>query len=653
MATNNNVNVNVNVKTQGLGELKQQSDLAKDSLEGLAGGLRLFGINTGILEQAAQAGDAAGKSFKSLGEASGTLKEGTLSLGGAMKTFFSILKANPIILVVTAALGLVEALKFLYGRVEIVTKAFNFLGEGLTIVKDNFLEFVGIQSQTDLEILTEGVDKLNKKIEETNTLLGRSKAVFDEQQKARKLQGATEIELKQKEIEQNKDYIATLKDLRYNSQYGTNTLIEKEKERAKLYAEGSEEQKKYNELLKKDAELFAEYQLLGLQNITKELELKELIAKKEEEEAKKRKERSEKEQKEADARIKKYIQTRLELDRLAEAGRAASADLTTSFELNTLTTDDSILNKSVWDRVNKDVEEGNKKLYEKITASINAINQVAGAALNEYGQFVSDNFAQQLETLNGELTSINDAITEQQNKYNESLSRSQELENGLANARGNRRKRLLEDIAQEKKAQEEAKKAELKLLSDQKKKEDEIRRKETEQKVAALKIETAALALQIGTLAALAIARHFAENIPKDPTFGITTIATGAALGIALAANVAKMRQLSKDVETFQDGGLITNGNSHANGGVKAQVNGGRMVELEGNEYIINKRSTAKYKGLLDRINSDKFADGGIVSPTNNTDLLSSLLTQPIYVAVTDINAAQSRVAKVVDTGRF
>jgi TP901 family phage tail tape measure protein len=69
-------------------------------------------------------------------------------------------------------------------------------------------------------------------------------------------------------------------------------------------------------------------------------------------------------------------------------------------------------------------------------------------------------------------------------------------------------------------------------------------------------------------------------------------------------------------VEEFANGGLV-HGKSHAQGGEKFAV-GGRVVELEGGEAVINKRSTAMFGSQLSAMNAAgggvKFADGGLLN---------------------------------------
>jgi TP901 family phage tail tape measure protein len=73
--------------------------------------------------------------------------------------------------------------------------------------------------------------------------------------------------------------------------------------------------------------------------------------------------------------------------------------------------------------------------------------------------------------------------------------------------------------------------------------------------------------------------------------------------------------------EQFAQGGLVGGGvfegPSHAKGGIKF-ASGGRLMEAEGGEAIINKRSTAMFKPQLSAMNAAgggvKFADGGILN---------------------------------------
>jgi len=113
------------------------------------------------------------------------------------------------------------------------------------------------------------------------------------------------------------------------------------------------------------------------------------------------------------------------------------------------------------------------------------------------------------------------------------------------------------------------------------------------------------------------------------PSFG-ASVATASALvatnnimsGLAVAGILAQTVQgISKKakggmIEEFANGGMVY-GKSHSQGGEKFAV-GGRVVELEGGEAVINKRSTAMFSSQLSAMNAAgggvKFADGGLLN---------------------------------------
>lgn len=111
-------------------------------------------------------------------------------------------------------------------------------------------------------------------------------------------------------------------------------------------------------------------------------------------------------------------------------------------------------------------------------------------------------------------------------------------------------------------------------------------------------------------------------NVPN-----IIAITAGIA-AISAAAGAAKA-----GIDRFEYGGKtddgVVRGKSHKMGGVKARTRKGRMLELEGGEFVVNKLATARNLPLLEQINksknhygsfikSNKYAIGGIIeSPPN------------------------------------
>lgn len=109
-----------------------------------------------------------------------------------------------------------------------------------------------------------------------------------------------------------------------------------------------------------------------------------------------------------------------------------------------------------------------------------------------------------------------------------------------------------------------------------------------------------------------------------DPVSVLTKAAiTGALATAAYGAELSAIGQRQFFPKKFAEGGFV-NGPSHDQGGVPFSVQGKDGYEMEGGEYVINKRATAMHKDLLDRINRSgmtrpqtgayKFAQGGFVT---------------------------------------
>ena len=113
---------------------------------------------------------------------------------------------------------------------------------------------------------------------------------------------------------------------------------------------------------------------------------------------------------------------------------------------------------------------------------------------------------------------------------------------------------------------------------------------------------------------------------------------------------------------TYADGGMVY-GNSHAQGGEKFAV-GGRVVELEGGEAVINKRSTSMFRSQLSAMNTAgggvKFADGGV---TNNpsfaktqfdvTNQSSNRGSSRVVVVEADITSTQNTIKTIEAEASF
>ena len=115
--------------------------------------------------------------------------------------------------------------------------------------------------------------------------------------------------------------------------------------------------------------------------------------------------------------------------------------------------------------------------------------------------------------------------------------------------------------------------------------------------------------------------------------------------------------------ETFAAGGMV-HGRSHAQGGEKFKV-GGRVVELEGGEAVINKRSTAMFQPQLSAMNQagggKKFADGGMTFATDilqdqsnaMATALSGQAQQQVIMVEADVTDSQNSVKNIEAQATF
>ena len=113
-----------------------------------------------------------------------------------------------------------------------------------------------------------------------------------------------------------------------------------------------------------------------------------------------------------------------------------------------------------------------------------------------------------------------------------------------------------------------------------------------------------------------------------DPVSVLTKAAiTGALATTAFGAEIAAINQRKFFPKQFAEGGMV-NGPSHDQGGVPFSVQGTAGYEMEGGEFIVNKRATSMHRDLLERINDShkvrplsgayKFAQGGLVTAQAN-----------------------------------
>jgi len=147
-------------------------------------------------------------------------------------------------------------------------------------------------------------------------------------------------------------------------------------------------------------------------------------------------------------------------------------------------------------------------------------------------------------------------------------------------------------------------------------------------------------------LAALAQA-FINEVLAKTPfPFNFTNaLITSGGAAVAFAGQTAAISQRQFVPRKFAEGGIVS-GPSHAEGGIPFSVQGQGGYEMEGGEFIVNKKASAMHRDLLERINNSyrtnpiqgsyKFAQGGLVnSPANESvDYLKAIAEATTSTAI-------------------
>ena len=175
---------------------------------------------------------------------------------------------------------------------------------------------------------------------------------------------------------------------------------------------------------------------------------------------------------------------------------------------------------------------------------------------------------------------------------------------------------------------------------------------------AALATNAESLALQM---------KGLSEDISRGFPFNIIAIASTLALLISMKNNFETLtREKGGMIDEFANGGMV-HGRSHAQGGEKFAV-GGRVVELEGGEAVINKRSTAMFRSQLSAMNSAgggvKFADGGMLNQPQFSQQQFNALGQnqmmgamssgsKVVVVEADITDSQNSVSVIQSDARI
>ena len=316
-------------------------------------------------------------------------------------------------------------------------------------------------------------------------------------------------------------------------------------------------------------------------------------------------------------------------------------------------------NRKLWH--DKNDKKSNGDPYSFIDNMANLFDSLDEMVLNPametfsmFMDFAIEETAQKLE----EVQKLHDDALD---KVNESADKIKELNESLKDSANNNTEATKQQLADEQLLYAQ-RLAEEKKLAEQEK---ALKNKQEQQRANARKME-----LRYQMVMAIANTAQGASKALADWGWPLGAVFAGimAALGAIQVALIAKQIGAIKPIK-YAEGGLLQ-GPSHSQGGIPIGRTG---VEVEGNEYVVNKRSTAKYLPLLEAINAEgrkksisntdkrirRYANGGQLNfdrvdenlkENNNTNRLMNAIDkidmQPV-VAVKDIWKVEDRLVKV------
>lgn len=245
--------------------------------------------------------------------------------------------------------------------------------------------------------------------------------------------------------------------------------------------------------------------------------------------------------------------------------------------------------------MDKQIVANQTNMKTNTEAYFNAMAENINKMYAEYDQYYSkigglakDFLSYEVDNLKDDLADTQKVLDEKTKAYTDHKTKVEELEKEAETASGGRAIVLQEQIKREKTARDEA-------LQDQKvqqKEKEEIQKQIDRKEKQKNKIEKVQQIAKAVADQAAGVVKAWSLGPIAGPIMAAITIAT-------TAIQIAKMK---REWEKLEDGGLLR-GRSHSQGGMRIE---GTNIEVEGNEFVVNRESTRKNLGLIDFINRNR-----------------------------------------------
>ena len=246
--------------------------------------------------------------------------------------------------------------------------------------------------------------------------------------------------------------------------------------------------------------------------------------------------------------------------------------------------------------VSKSIKDVNLDLNELVSITVQSITQyvgqyigILGGLWSTYNDIQMQRIEEEQARLDEEYDMLEDAYRKQEDLTKGHMDKLKDIEDELKTSRGDRRAHLVEQLNAERQALIASLQEEQKIDKEKEanaKKQDALEKKRREQEK-----KNSIVQATINTFTAVTNA------LAVQPWFvGLALSAVALAMGMAQVSNIKKQK--------YAKGGILV-GKSHNAGGIPVGMTG---IEVEGGEYVINKRSTQKNMPLIDYINKSNKA---------------------------------------------
>ena len=246
--------------------------------------------------------------------------------------------------------------------------------------------------------------------------------------------------------------------------------------------------------------------------------------------------------------------------------------------------------------VSESIKDVNLDLNELVSITVQSITQyvgqyigILGGLWSTYNDIQMQRIEEEQDRLDEEYDMLEDAYRKQEDLTKGHMDKLKDIEDELKTSRGDRRAHLVEQLNAERQALIASLQEEQKIDKEKEanaKKQDALEKKRREQEK-----KNSIVQATINTFTAVTNA------LAVPPWFvGLALSAVALAMGMAQVSNIKKQK--------YAKGGILV-GKSHNAGGIPVGMTG---IEVEGGEYVINKRSTQKNMPLIDYINKSNKA---------------------------------------------